>query len=347
MKPGDIHRDLAIGPKTDPASIYRYRDGIFAADLLTTAILELDFFTRFGDASLKKEEIATLFNCHPRPLDVLLSLCLYHGYLERTNGEFKLTTLAKEHLIKGSTFYIGGYFASLSERPVVQGMLKVFQTGKPANWGGYEEEDWHDAMEDKEFAEQFTAAMDARGPCLGHALASRVNLGNRTRFLDIGGGSGIYACCLAASHPGLTGDVVEKAPVNEIARRKIRERGFSNRIGVITADMFEDSFPEGYDIHLLSNVLHDWDFPEIHRIVAASAKSLKKGSLLIAHEAFLNDDKDGPLPVIEYSAILMHATQGRCYSLTDLEPIFKEHGFQFIERFDTAADRSALIFERS
>jgi len=111
--------------------------------------------------------------------------------------------------------------------------------------------------------------------------------------------------------------------------------------------MFEDSFPEGYDIHLLSNVLHDWDFPEIHRIVAASAKSLKKGSLLIAHEAFLNDDKDGPLPVIEYSAILMHATQGRCYSLTDLEPIFKEHGFQFIERFDTAADRSALIFERS
>ena len=34
--------DLFRSPATDPTSIYRYRDGLYAADLLTAAISHLD-----------------------------------------------------------------------------------------------------------------------------------------------------------------------------------------------------------------------------------------------------------------------------------------------------------------
>ena len=37
--------DLTRTPQTDPLEIYRYRDGLYAADLLTAAVCEFDFFT--------------------------------------------------------------------------------------------------------------------------------------------------------------------------------------------------------------------------------------------------------------------------------------------------------------
>ena len=37
--------DLLWSPATDPTSIYRYRDGLYATDLLTAALCHLDFFT--------------------------------------------------------------------------------------------------------------------------------------------------------------------------------------------------------------------------------------------------------------------------------------------------------------
>ncbi len=343
----NTRQDLSTPPSTDPTALYRYRDGLYATDLLAAAISEFDFFTRFGDAPIQFADIAGKFDFKPRQLDVLLSLCMAQEFISQAGDSYSLTQLAKEHLVKGSRFFIGAYFASLKKRPVVQDMIKVLQTGRPAHWGGYEEDDWHDAMEDGSFAEEFTAAMDARGPLLGQALASKVDLSGRKRLLDIGGGSGIYACCLAAANPELRCSVLEKAPVDEIAKRYIAERGYSDVVGVEQGDLFKAALPEGYDVHLLSNVLHDWDYPEVDKIIQRCSDGLNSGGLLIAHEAFLNDDKAGPVPVIEYSCILMHSTQGRCYSLPDLMPYFEKHGFQFLERFDTAADRSALVFKKS
>ncbi len=45
-------RDLLRSPETDPTSIYRYRDGLYAADLLTAALCHLDFITQGANAFL-------------------------------------------------------------------------------------------------------------------------------------------------------------------------------------------------------------------------------------------------------------------------------------------------------
>ena len=60
------------------------------------------------------------------------------------------------------------------------------------------------------------------------------------------------------------------------------------------------------------------------------------------HDAHLNADKTGPLPVAKYSALLMSVTEGKCYSLAEMEALLGEAGvFDF--RFETTvADRSIL-----
>ena len=37
--------DLTLAPRTDPTSIYRSRDGLYADDLLITALVHLDLFS--------------------------------------------------------------------------------------------------------------------------------------------------------------------------------------------------------------------------------------------------------------------------------------------------------------
>jgi len=103
-----------------------------------------------------------------------------------------------------------------------------------------------------------------------------------------------------------------------VARAAIEKRGFSERVAVIAADMFTDPWPTEFDVHLISNVLHDWDEPVVRDLVAKSQTALPPGGLLIVHDAHINAEKTGPLHVAEYSALLMQITEGKCYSVEEM-----------------------------
>ena len=206
--------------------------------------------------------------------------------------------------------------------------------------------DWHVAMQDEAFARRFTAAMDCRGLYLGQALAAALDLSAHSRLLDVGGGSGIYACAIAARHPHMRATVLDQAPVQRIASTLVAERGFADRIDVVAADFLADPLPAGHDVHLFSNVLHDWDEPEVLHLLAASFRSLAPGGLLVIHDAFINADKTGPIPVAEYSALLMHASQGKCYATSEYERMLRDAGFTDCSYADTVADRGVMTARR-
>jgi len=169
-----------------------------------------------------------------------------------------------------------------------------------------------------------------------------LDLRNHQQLLDIAGGSGIYACCLVAAQPHLKATVFEKPPVHQVARNAIAKRGFADRVSVIAGDMFAEPLPTGFDAHLISNVLHDWDVPVVRQLLASSFKSLVPGGLLAIHDTHLDSNKTGPLHVAEYSALLMHSTEGRCYSIAEMEDYLCGIGFVNIEFRQTAASRSVI-----
>ena len=336
--------DLTRLPAWDPTRLLRYRDGIYAADFLACAVVHLDLFTWLAGHPSSLAEICAHFEIDPRPADVLMTLCLANELVVRKDETYRVTPLAGEHLASGSPWSLAPYYASLRDRPVVKEVLAVLRSGKPANWESeITEADWHNAMGDRDFAEMFTAAMDCRGLYLGQRLAISLDLAGRKRVLDVGGGSGIYSCCLVAANRGLGATVFEKGPVDEIASRRIDERGLGGQVAVVAGDLFVDEYPEGHDVHLLSNVLHDWDLPEVERILQKSFATLPGGGLLVAHEAFLNEEKSGPLPVAEYSTILVTITQGRCYGVGEIREMMERVGFERVQVVETAADRSAIL----
>ncbi len=264
--------------------------------------------------------------------------------LQRDGAALHLTEAAREHLVGSSPWFLGPYFPKAADRPIAQDLIEVLRTGQPANFASRKDEaDWHRAMETESVAEEFTAAMDCRGRLLAQALAKNLDLRSHRRLLDIAGGSGIYACSLAAHFPELSAAVLEKPPVDRIALRAIAQRGFAGRVTVITGNMLAGPLPGGHDVHVFSNVLHDWDESVVRQLLRASADALAPGGLLIIHDAFLNADKTGPLAIARYSVLLMHVTQGRCYSVSEMASWMLEAGFDRPHGVPSAVNRSALV----
>ena len=335
--------DLTATPATDPLEIYRLRDGLYAVDLLGAAIVHFDFFTWLAEHPLDKATICRELQIIDRPADVLLTLFTAMGLVEAKDGVFHVTELGREHLVKSSPWFLGPYYASLKDRPVLKDYVAVLRTGRTANWGSFKDEkDWAKAMEDETFANNFTAAMDCRGVYLGAAVARNLDCKGCSRLLDVAGGSGIYACAIVAKHPHLAATVFEKLPVDEVARRAIEKRGFKDRVSVLAGDMFKQELPSGFDLHLISNVLHDWDEPIVKQLLAKSFRALQPGGTLVIHDAYINETKSGPLPVAKYSALLMHSTEGKCYSLAEMRSYLTEAGFTGMTFKETAVDRGIV-----
>lgn len=337
--------DLLQTPATDPTSIYRYRDGLYAVDLLTAAISHLNFFSWLHEHgnSADLSTICRELNLRERPADVMLALFAAMGLLRKEDERFSLTELAREHVVSSSPWNIGPYFDSTKDRPVCRDLVDVLRTGKPTNWASLKnEKEWAKAMETDAFANQFTAAMDARGVYLAPAMARRVDLSKQRHVLDIAGGSGIYACALVAHYPHLKATVFEKPPVDQITRRALSARGFDRQVDVGAGDMFDDPFPADCDVHLLSNVLHDWDTDLVELLLRKSFASLPAGGVIVIHDAHLDADKTGPLPVAAYSALLMTITEGRCYSVKEMAGWLNDIGFSEVAFSPTAADRSVI-----
>jgi len=152
-----------------------------------------------------------------------------------------------------------------------------------------------------------------------------------------------YLCALIDRQPDLRGAVFERAPVDVAARTLLAERGYADRIDVVTGDMLSDRFPGGHDLHLLSHVLHDWDEASVRRILRPSFEALTPGGWLVDHDVHVDADKTGPLAAAEYSVFLMHATPGKCWSVRELADMLGECGFVDVSCRAAAADRSAML----
>jgi hypothetical protein len=332
---------------TDPSPLYALREGSYAGDLVIAAIAELDFFTFLADQPSSEAEICRALGLAPDPVDVMCTLFVALGLIERRGETLEPTQLAREHLVAGSEWDLRPYFTSLADRPAVGELLGVLRSGKPASWASAAAgKTWEERLADPDFAAEISAAMDARGRHLAPLLADALGDLQPERVLDVAGGSGIYVSALVDRRPGLEADVLERAPVHIAARAILDRRGYGGKVGVVTGDMFEDPLPGGYDMHLFSHVFHDWNDASVRQLVRSSFDSLPPGGWIVDHDAHLAADKSGPPSVAAYSVLLMHSTEGRCRSTAEITAVFEGVGFEGVGVRRTGIDRSAVIAQK-
>src|SRR5262249_40288814 len=158
------------------------------------------FFSWLSSSPSTLDEICAHFTFARRPVDVMTTLFAAMGLVESQENRFAVTALAREHLTASSPWNLGPTFVPLSNRPLVRELLDVLSTDRPASLSTRTPIDWERAMRTPTFARSFIGSMDARGRQLAPGLAAHLDLRGRRALLDIGGGSGVYACAIAVAN---------------------------------------------------------------------------------------------------------------------------------------------------
>jgi len=323
--------------------LLRRRDGIFSSDLLITAIGYLDFFNWLSVEPTDLHGICKGLKLAERPADVMLTFFSSLELVRKVRAEYRISKNARIFLTAGSKSDLSGYFSSLRERPICRDIMNVLKTDTPLHWAySSKGDEWAKAMAKKDFADSFTAAMDSRGAIFAPVLAEKMNCSDYSGLLDIAGASGIYSCALVNKNPHLRAAILEKIPVDSIAKKAIRKQGLSKKISVISADMFSNEWPRGFDMHLLSHVLHDWDAKSVRFLLEKSFDSLEPKGILVIHDVHVNRQKTGPVEAAEYSILLMLSTRGKCYSVSEMQQMLQDVGFTNICFKSTMGFRSLI-----
>jgi SAM-dependent methyltransferase len=329
-----MRRSATTPPAGDPTPIFEIYRGSLATELLTAAVAHFNVFGRLAGGQRTFESLRNELGLAQRPATVLFTALRAMGLLvEGRQGQLELTPLAREHLVPGAAFDVGGYIGLSAESPGVVELVERLRTNLPAGAEAEEKgaafifrEGIASAMERTATARHLTLALAGRARNVAPVLAARYPLDDARLLLDVGGGTGIYAIAWLQQHNGLRAIVWDRPEVLKVAAEMAREYGVSDRLECQSGDMFHDPAPTGADVVLLSNVLHDWDVPECRNLIRRCRDALPPGGRLLIHDVFLNDALDGPLPIALYSAALFRLTEGRAYSAGEYRGWLAEAG---------------------
>lgn len=322
-------------PPTDPTAIFDHFRGNFATELLTAAVAHFHLFERIADRPQDPEILRSSLGLEPRPMVVLVTGLRAMGLLVRDReGRLDLSPLARNHLLRSSPFDVSGYIGLGAASPGVRALVDRLRTNRPAAAGPADDglafvyrEGIDSAMEREDSARSLTLSLAGRARNVAPILAEAFPLYGCGTLLDVGGGTGLYSIAYLQREPGLRAIVWDRPEVLKVAAELAEAHGVADRLELRPGDMFEDPVPEGADVVLLSNVLHDWDVAECIALLSRLGEALRPGKKLLIHDVFLHDAMDGPLPVALYSAALFSLTEGRAYSAGEYRSWLEPAGF--------------------
>ncbi len=237
-------------------------------------IKHLDFFNRMSGLGKRNlEELARDFGADTRILGATMAYLVKEGFVQKdSNSQYSLSSETRA-LLTHSGDYDLTPFAMILDTTLPDNLGKAIataiKTGRPAEWKSGEA--WAEAMKSGSIAKHFSDGMMARGNFLSAALSKslQAELEESTRLLDIGGSLGDYCGRFTTDYNHLECTVFDLPSVARHARTNVQNREYA-RVNVVEGDFFAEEFPQRYDAHLLSNVIHDWPIEKARTIMKKS-----------------------------------------------------------------------------
>lgn len=270
-------RDSGAQYLEDLATGYWFSEALFAA-------VELEIFSRLDPAGSTAASMAQVLEFDSRGVERFLDALCSMGLVTRCDGCFYNTGISSRYLVKGRAGYQGN---SILWRKYLSGpwgnLKESLKTGGRA--GGASPST--DADELKQRIHRYIRAMD---DVAGLKVSEILPLfsGISGNILDVGAGSGAVAAGFLEAFPGTGATLIDLPAVLDCAAELLRPRGLDDRITFCPANLLEP-WPvkkEGFELVVLSNVLHAYSEPEVVHLLDEALECLNSGGLLVIHDFF-------------------------------------------------------------
>ncbi len=118
----------------------------------------------------------------------------------------------------------------------------------------------------------------------GDYLVENVNLSQKQKLLDLGGGAGSYSIALCAANPGLKAFLVDQKEPLEVALPLIEQQGLQDRIALVEGDFNTIELSTDYDVVLISGVVCTKSAAECRSLFLRAYHALLPKGLIIVQD---------------------------------------------------------------
>lgn len=287
------------------------------------AATELGVFAALAGGELPGAEVAARCAIAEEPAERLCNAAVALGLLEKSGDRYRNARLAELFLVEGAAEGMSQWVRFMADIYEPWGSLAgAVRAGRPVVDG------FGQLFAGRDYTRHIILAMHeyARGP--GREIVHHVDLTGRTRLLDVGGGPGTHSILFAQRYPDLHAEVLDLPPVLEITREIIAEYGMTDRVSTRAGNYHTDDLGSGYDVVVLSNMLHQEDPETCMQLLRKAHAALTDGGLLVVQLAFLNADKTSPAwAALQSLQLLLMYPGGRAYSFDEVHAMLPEAGF--------------------
>ncbi|MFD5558814.1 methyltransferase [Streptomyces sp. NPDC127068] len=148
-------------------------------------------------------------------------------------------------------------------------------------------------------------------------------------------------------HRRLSATVLDLPHVCDIAAERIGRAGLGQSVDTVAHDFRTDErLPGGYDVVLLSSVLHNWDEPTDRALLGRCRTALEPDAAVVICELLLNPERTGPTDAALMGLNMVAETQGgRNYSESQYLAWLTDAGFTEprVIRFDAPGANGAVV----
>ena len=238
-------------PIEDVQDISAITYGFMASKALFSA-LEFDMFTRIAEGANSTSALAKATGIAENRLLSLLASLKSLGLLSEVDGRLVNAPATSRYLVAGApgdfrdyVQFVNGAFGYESFRHLGAALRgeRVF-----LDKGFYEGLVYEGGIG----GERFSSAQHRGSLGPARLMAKRLDLKDRLKLLDAGGGSGAYSIAFCNANPQLSATILDFPQTVDTAKRYAREAGLAGRIANIAGNAVTTDLPEGHDVVLMS-----------------------------------------------------------------------------------------------
>jgi ubiquinone/menaquinone biosynthesis C-methylase UbiE len=299
---------------------------------------ELGLYAALGQGPATAAELAQRIGGDERGTELLANALAGIGLLEKHEGRFANGAFAAEHLVPGHGDYLGGYLEHhLALWQQWTALSEAVRTGQGQR------------VSRGEFCvRSFIMAMHTNSVAHAEDVVDHVEVTGVQRIIDIGGGSGDYAYAFLRRLPGATATIFDLPDVLPITLECAALAGVTDRVETQPGDYFQDELGEGFDLALISNILHSLNWENCAMLLAKAWRCLRPGGRVVIHDFVLGEDATQPQWASLFSLNMLTAgAAGRSYTHVELRRMLEEAGFGEVEYVPMEGDSEILTGRKS
>jgi predicted O-methyltransferase YrrM len=333
---GNSH--IMKGQELNPGALLQISGSYWETCTLHAGV-KLDVFTQIDSHYLSGDTMAEKLGGNERGVNMLLDALTAMGLLEKKDGKYGNTVLASTFLSRHSPRYIGHIIKHHSHLVESWSKLDIAVTsGKPVRVRA--------SLHEEERRKSFLLGMFNLAMNLAPVIVPHIDLSNRRRLIDLGGGPGTYAIHFCQKNPKLKATVFDLATTQPFAEKTIEKFGLTERIDFKAIDYLEENIEGVYDVAWLSHILHGEGPEDCRKIISKAVSALEPGGMILIHEFILNESMDGPLfPALFSLNMLLGTPNGQAYSDKQIADMLAAAGVKDIKRifFESPNDSGIMV----